>query len=573
MRCTEDSLRIEKPSMPLRLSGQDGNHEPFQLLTEIQDCPMSDDSANLPWSRLPLVYNSTPQAPMEEVEQDSSGKLDLPKSSVVCEASQDQSPFNSRGRKLAANDPSERNERMGVTVPLLSQLQSANGNAPVIMELVRKAEQIHSSDMHVMAEIYVAAVNSFGHVQSPQNYEFRDLCVKCMRTLCQDNPAEAREFHNRLRAYGLCKLEARIYEARAAMEERMGDLSKAVKMLLEGLQVGAQPTKILQRVLERLQPSTRQSSSAVHGAFDQETPCNALNYSISTPAATPRNSNCFCMDAPVNTAVNVDAGGMQRQQDIEELRAEFKQLREELRHDCSHWQSRSCPKCCRESVGNAVDALMAGVLRAVNKALQIDVTSLLDHNWHTLTDEVWEHISGSMTPNVGARARLSRLGKSDNMETMYNFTGLASFQEILHSHAASRCTSGVMNQYATSLAATAQAESLSAPDTITSKNAEMQAPVKLAECIAGRATKQAEALRIALAEIPPSVLQEPQWHARRAEMVQVGKGDGMATVESSKENADAWFLWQQHHGQTNWPSNKLVPLSQQVAAFPHDFLK
>merc|ERR1719336_3815814 len=75
-----------------------------------------------------------------------------------------------------------------------------------------------------------------------------------MRVLCRVNPAEAREFHNRLRTYSAGRADARLHEARAAMEERLGDTAKAVKMLHEGLRVGAQPAAALRRVLLRLQP-------------------------------------------------------------------------------------------------------------------------------------------------------------------------------------------------------------------------------------------------------------------------------------------------------------------------------
>merc|ERR1719247_982602 len=72
--------------------------------------------------------------------------------------------------------------------------------------------------------------------------------------LCRLSPSEAREFHNRLRAYSTGRADARMYQARAAMEERLGDTAKAVKMLQEGLRVGAQPEEALRRQLKKLQP-------------------------------------------------------------------------------------------------------------------------------------------------------------------------------------------------------------------------------------------------------------------------------------------------------------------------------
>lgn len=140
-------------------------------------------------------------------------------------------------------------------LPLLQRLQSALGDRTKILELVREAEKGYHDDLHSLAEIYGVAVDVYGHAQSPQDYAFRDLCVKRMRTLCRLNPLEAREFHNRLRTYSIGRADARMYEARAAMEERLGDAAKAIKMLQEGLRVGAQPAEVLQRVLKRLQPA------------------------------------------------------------------------------------------------------------------------------------------------------------------------------------------------------------------------------------------------------------------------------------------------------------------------------
>ncbi|CAE8639016.1 unnamed protein product [Polarella glacialis] len=147
------------------------------------------------------------------------------------------------------------------SLTLLQRLKSAVGDGPRILELVREAERSHHEDLQTLAEVYGVAVDVYGHVQSAQDYSFRDLCVKRMRTLCRLNPSEAREFHNRLRTYSIGRADARMYEARAAMEERLGDAAKAVKMLHEGLRVGAQPAEVLQRVLQRLQPQAAVGSN------------------------------------------------------------------------------------------------------------------------------------------------------------------------------------------------------------------------------------------------------------------------------------------------------------------------
>merc|ERR1719245_195655 len=109
-------------------------------------------------------------------------------------------------------------------------------------------------------------------------------------------------------------------------------------------------------------------------------------------------------------------------------------------------------------------------------------------------------------------AGLSRSGTCESNETMHKFMGLAPFQEVL------RCSVGATNQHVASLlATTAQTEGSSAPVTNTSTNGEIQSPFKLAQSVAKLAAKQAVAPRIALAEIPPSVLQEPQWQVRQTE--------------------------------------------------------
>mmetsp|Transcript_22650 Transcript_22650/g.40952 ORF Transcript_22650/g.40952 Transcript_22650/m.40952 type:complete len:777 (-) Transcript_22650:65-2395(-) len=168
-------------------------------------------------------------------------------------------------------------------LPLLQQLKSAVGDCSQILELVRQAEKSLRDDLSTLAEVYGVAVDVYGHVQSSQDYSFRDLCVKRMRALCRLNPSEAREFHNRLRTYSIGRADARMYEARAAMEERLGDAAKAVKMLHEGLRVGAQPAEVLQRVLKRLQPAS--DGGAPQAAREPEVAGTAETGSAATAAA------------------------------------------------------------------------------------------------------------------------------------------------------------------------------------------------------------------------------------------------------------------------------------------------
>ena len=72
-----------------------------------------------------------------------------------------------------------------------------------------------------------------------------------MLLLCELDTNEAREFHNRQRAFGITS-DARMYVARAHLEEREGDSAKALKILQEGLRIGAGPADILTKHIAAL---------------------------------------------------------------------------------------------------------------------------------------------------------------------------------------------------------------------------------------------------------------------------------------------------------------------------------
>jgi len=188
------------------------------------------------------------------------------------------------------------------TLPLVQRLKSAVGDATKIQELVHEAERQHHDDLHSLCEVYGVAVDVYGHAQSAQDWIFRELCVKRMRTLCRLNPAEAREFHNRLRVTSVGRADARMYEARAEMEERLGNSAKAVKMLQEGVKENAQPMQLLQRKLLRLQayaPAPDPGRSFIGSPKDSDrvqesgiseaplTPCPASAGVVSLTAAAP----------------------------------------------------------------------------------------------------------------------------------------------------------------------------------------------------------------------------------------------------------------------------------------------
>jgi len=87
--------------------------------------------------------------------------------------------------------------------------------------------------------------------------------------------------------------------------------------------------------------------------------------------------------------------------EVEELRKEAKRIREHGEHLRPH----KCPRCCRESVEGAVQALMEGVENAVSDALQLEDLQLCGEGWQALADEVWESISVVSPPtlqNAGA---------------------------------------------------------------------------------------------------------------------------------------------------------------------------
>eukprot|EP00747_Dinoflagellata_sp_TGD_P024163 gnl/TRDRNA2_/TRDRNA2_130356_c0_seq3.p1 gnl/TRDRNA2_/TRDRNA2_130356_c0~~gnl/TRDRNA2_/TRDRNA2_130356_c0_seq3.p1 ORF type:complete len:833 (+),score=178.95 gnl/TRDRNA2_/TRDRNA2_130356_c0_seq3:171-2501(+) len=127
----------------------------------------------------------------------------------------------------------------------------------------------------------------YGPARNAQDYDYRELSVKCLRLLCRLDPAEAREFHNRQRTTPVGRADARMYMARASMEERLGDTAKAVKMLNEGIRLGASPAETLQRALQRLQPSdSAAGGSSQPLATPLSTAGSATNVSIAAVSAS-----------------------------------------------------------------------------------------------------------------------------------------------------------------------------------------------------------------------------------------------------------------------------------------------
>jgi len=340
--------------------------------------------------------------------------------------------------------------------PLLLQLKDASGDTTRIMQLVSDAELRYGTDRRFMAEVYLAAVTAHGRRADPPPDDLRDLCVKCMRTLCHVNPDQAREFHNGLRTCSVGKIEARLYEARASMEERHGNVAKAIKMLQEGLRLGAQPTIILRRVLARIEIAANAASgysaeSAAAQQPEQEaqqlrgTPpvsptacsCTAApaigRRSLSSSPRTPRRSLIGAPSPTPGCRSSADqenrpeptlpcAGCAEKEQALRELQLEVQRLREQLQQrdaggppesvQPSSSSSSCCPRCCRSAVGGAVHALMDGVLSALGDGHPWGNdahAAARAGDWRDVADEIWELISRQDPGSAEATAAVAQL--------------------------------------------------------------------------------------------------------------------------------------------------------------------
>jgi len=467
---------------------------------------------------------------------------------------------------------------------LLQRLQSATGNTPRIMAIIREAEEVHKNDKHMLATVYSSALNLFGPVQCPQADEFHDLSVKCMRVLCQIDPDQARELHKLLSACSQGRADARIYEARAAMEEQLGHTREAVRVLQDGLAAGAQPPGMLRRLLMRLRP--RASPQLPEAALVAEvnvqargTPSKVPQYSICTPehtagpAGSPRWSGGASAvleggpvaaaggtggaeaDGPALGPTSAGAQDLRRlfaelreelvlevrsaqhtafeqgfrlhaqlqgqlHQEIEVVRAEARQVQEQEGHCRRH----KCPRCCREAVEGAVQAILGGVACAVGDALHDEAAAAPlcgEEAWRALADEVWEHISAVRPPEG------SGMQGSDTWP-LARLAGLVPLRDLLSRHAAG---------------------------------------------VAGAATQSGPATtaRPPLVELPAhsggAVDARPR--ARRASAAAAACGGAVAGGLAQKENAGFWLL---QRGSSKSELRKL-PASPQSPARLHSFLR
>lgn len=145
--------------------------------------------------------------------------------------------------------------RRASITPWVQRFRGAQGDYDRVVQLVREAELGGFSDLHFLAEVYRIAVDGMangGLANATKDQRFNMLCLKLLRTLCLTDAFRAREFHAKLQTWNVGQLDARTYEVRAAMEARMGDETKAKKLVQEGLRAGAKPQELLQVTLGEL---------------------------------------------------------------------------------------------------------------------------------------------------------------------------------------------------------------------------------------------------------------------------------------------------------------------------------
>jgi len=333
---------------------------------------------------------------------------------------------------------------------LLLTLRSVKGNVPRILELVVEAELQACGDKRFLAEVYIASVDSYGPVGEPPPESFCDLCVKCMRVLCQADPSEAREFHNRWRVSSVGRWEARLYEARASLEERLGNRAKAVKVLREGLRVGARPAGLLQRTLDGIERACRQQQEQTRLAASTpnglgQTPPSVRRRSDSPRAQSPgspqshrhmhtatlsslaatditeweRRAAARLQAADASSSVRAAFGGQEAapgaagpvdmaalQHQVIELQLENQHLRQQVQEQ-QPVVARQCPRCCREAVGGAVCTLLDETCRAVEDAFPSTSGETLEATPATWKEKVVEEI-WSLLSTGGCAASVSQ---------------------------------------------------------------------------------------------------------------------------------------------------------------------
>lgn len=299
-------------------------------------------------------------------------------------------------------------------VVLLQKLGRASDSTQV-MELVRTSEEQFKDDKNMLAKVYRAAVDVYGLPRQGMPVdEFCDLSVKCIRVLCQVDPAGARTFHFQLLTCSLRRSDARIYEACAAMEEHLGSVPRAVEILQQGLELDAQPSAMLHRMLQRLKAGGQLHAPQQGVNPMRDTHCQTFSPSgVRTPSSgelrddaksggTPRDDisvhfASLCEEVSVMRSLMEQNLRVQLavQRDLQDLRAQFGGT--PMGNGCC--QGHACLRCCREAVEGAVETLMTSMV-GVRGNVQVESTSQPMHDWQPLADEVWDCLT-----RVGSKRR------------------------------------------------------------------------------------------------------------------------------------------------------------------------
>ncbi|CAJ1399846.1 unnamed protein product [Effrenium voratum] len=192
---------------------------------------------------------------------------------------------------------------------LVQALKGATGHSSRILSIVRKAERTLKGSQ--LCAIFGAAIEAYKCPKAAEDVAYRELCVKYMLQLCVLDVNEAREFHNRQRAFGITS-DARMYEARASLEEREGDSAKALKILQEGLRIGARPGDLLKRQIAALQ--SRSQATEWMTAQQERAPApapSAGGVTCSEGSPGERERGTLCEDCATQTQIQNVAASTQ----------------------------------------------------------------------------------------------------------------------------------------------------------------------------------------------------------------------------------------------------------------------
>lgn len=371
------------------IGGRVANREVCVNMEQLPERLLLDSKSPIPWSwRMPLTCDS-PLISMGNFQ-----------------ASHPPSSSASSGNRPDQQFSRLRDENNSCTsiVVLLQKLGSASDSTRQIMELVRTSEEQFKDDKHVLAKVYRVAVDVYGVPRPgmPVN-DFCDLSVKCIRVLCQVDPVNARKFHCQLQTCSLRRSDARIYEACAAMEEHLGSVPRAVEILQQGLELDAQPSAMLHRMLQRLQAdrqlhAPQQGVNPMREAHAQTCSPSGVRTPGSGELRDDVKSGGTARDdismhfARLSEEVSLMRSMMEQnlqvqlavQRDLQDLRA---QVGGTSMDTCCH--GHACLRCCREAVEGAVETLMTS-MGAVGGNVQVEGTPQPMHDWQPLADEVWD---------------------------------------------------------------------------------------------------------------------------------------------------------------------------------------